>query len=71
MTERTTQLEAALSAQTALIEEAPAEIARYLSKEIESPEFVTRLIRLPDGPQQREAPRIAREALGDDFWNNA
>jgi hypothetical protein len=38
--ERAIQLESALSAQAALIEEAQAEIARYLSKEMESPEFV-------------------------------
>jgi len=71
MTERTTQLEATLSAQSALIEQAQAEIARYLSKEIESPEFIDRIIRLLDGPQQREALRLAREALGEDFGNNA
>jgi hypothetical protein len=69
--ERAIQLEAALSAQAALIEEAQAEIARYLSKKMESPEFVNKLIRLLDGPSQREAQRLAREALGEDFGNNA
>jgi hypothetical protein len=37
MTERVTQLQAALSAQKALLGEAQAEIARSLSKERESP----------------------------------
>jgi hypothetical protein len=69
--ERTIQLETALSAQSALIEEAQAEIARYLSKQMESWEFVDRLIRLLDGPRQREAKRLAQEALGQDFGNNA
>ena len=64
--DRTVQL-----AQASLIGEAQAEITRYLSKEIESPMLVDRLIRLFDGPQQREAQRLAREALGEDFGNNA
>jgi hypothetical protein len=71
ITERNTQLEAALSAQSALIEEAQAEIINYLSGQIGSPEFIDRIISLFDGPQQREALRIAREALGEDFGNNA
>jgi hypothetical protein len=71
MTERTTQLEAALSAQSALIEEAQAEIINHLSGQIGSPEFIDRIIHLFDGPQQREALRLAREALGEDFGNNA
>jgi len=71
MTERTTQLEAALSAQSALIEEAQAEIINYLSGQTGPPEFIDRIIRLLDGPQQREALRLAREALGEDFGNNA
>jgi hypothetical protein len=29
------------------------------------------LIRLLDGPQRREAQRLANEALGEDFGNNA
>ncbi len=33
--------------------------------------LVDRLIRLFDGPQQREAQRLAHEALGEDFGNNA
>jgi hypothetical protein len=64
MTERIAQLEAALSAQSALFEEAQAEIARYLSKEMEAPEFVNRLIQLLDGPQQREAQTCDRDVGG-------
>jgi hypothetical protein len=71
MTDRERQLESALGAQVALIGEAQAEITRYLSKEIEAPALVDRLIRLLDGPQQREAQRLAQEALGEDFGNNA
>jgi hypothetical protein len=40
-------------------------------KEIESAALVDRLIRLLDGPRQREARRLVREALGEDFGNNA
>jgi hypothetical protein len=58
------ELEAAIRAQGALIVEAQREIERYLTKEIESADLVNRLIRLFDGPDQREAARLAREALG-------
>ena len=66
MTVRTEQLEPAIRAQGALIAEAQREVERYLAKEIESAELVDRLIRILDGPEQREAQRLAREALGDD-----
>ena len=69
MTDRLAQLESAFRAQNALIVEAQAEIARYLTKEIESAELVDRLIRLLDGQQQRQpqqrgalAERIAAAA---------
>jgi hypothetical protein len=65
MTDRTAELEAALRAQDVLIVEAQAEITNYLSKEIEAPEFVNRIIRLFDGPEQREAQRLTREVLAD------
>jgi hypothetical protein len=71
MMDRTEQLESALRANYALIAEAQAEMTRYLSKGIESAEFVDRLLKLLDGPQQREAQRLTREALGEDFGNNA
>jgi hypothetical protein len=65
MTGRTELLEPAIRAQGALIVEAQREIERYLTKEIEAPELVNGIIRLFDGPDQREAARLAREALGE------
>ena len=55
----------ALVAEDALILEVQAEVARYLSKEFEAAELVNRLIRLLDGPDQRRAQRLAREALAE------
>jgi hypothetical protein len=55
----------ALVAEDALIVEAQAEVTRYLSKEFEAAELVNRLIRLVDGPDQRRAQRLAREALAE------
>ena len=63
MTGRTEQLEPAFRAQNALISEAQAEITRYLTKEIEAPALVDRLLALLDGPQQREAKELADRAL--------
>jgi hypothetical protein len=71
MTRLETKLAATLRAQAALIGEAQAEITRYLSKEIESPALVDRLILLLDDLQQREAQRLATEAPREDFGNNA
>jgi CheY-like chemotaxis protein len=62
MTDRLAQLESAFRAQNALIVEAQAEITRYLTKEIESAELIDRLIRLLDGPQQRQPQQLARRA---------
>ena len=45
--------------------EAQAEITRYLTKEIESAELVDRVIRLLDGPQQRQAQQLTRDALAE------
>jgi hypothetical protein len=63
MTSRETQLEAAVRAQDALIVQAQMEVERYLSKQFEAAELVDRLIRILDGSQQREAQRLARQAL--------
>jgi DNA-binding response OmpR family regulator len=71
MTDRTVELEAALRANYALIVEAQEEVERYLTKQFEAAELVNRLIRVLDGEKQREAQRVAREALGEDFGNNA
>ena len=71
MNDRTAELEAAVRAQDALIAEAQRLLTSYLSKEIESPALLDSLLRLFDGPRQREAQRLSREALGEDFGNNA
>ena len=65
MSDRTAELEAAIRAQETLINEAQEEITNYLAKEIEARVFVDRIIRLFDGPQQREAKRWVREALAN------
>ncbi|HEY1887425.1 MAG TPA: hypothetical protein VGG86_15505 [Roseiarcus sp.] len=71
MNDRTAELEAAIRAQDALIAGAQDLLTRYLSKEIEAPALINDLFILLDGPQQREAQRLAREALGEDFGNNS
>jgi hypothetical protein len=71
MTDRTTELEAAVRAQGALIAEAQRLLTRYLAKQTESAELINNLVTLLDGPRQREAQRLVREALGEDFGNNA
>jgi hypothetical protein len=55
----------ALVAEDALIVEAQAEVKRYLAKEFDAAELVNRIIRLLDGPDQRRAQRLAREALAE------
>jgi DNA-binding response OmpR family regulator len=55
----------ALAAEDALIVEAQAEVERYLAKEFEAAELANRIIRLLDGPDQRRAQRLAREALAE------
>jgi hypothetical protein len=66
MTDPTVHLRLALRANLALIVEAQAEITRYHTKEIEAAELVDRMIRLFDGPAQREGQRLAQEALAED-----
>ena len=63
MTDRTAQLESALLAQSALIFEAQSLLT--VAKDLESSALIDRLLRLLDGPQQREAQRFVREALGE------
>ena len=46
-------------------------LTRSLAKEIEAPALINDLFMLLDVPQQREAQRLAREAMGEDFGNNA
>jgi hypothetical protein len=64
------ELEAAARAQDALIAGAQGLLTNSLAKEIEAPALIDGLLRLLDGPQQREAQRLAREAMGEDFGNN-
>jgi len=66
MNDRIAELESAVRWQAALIREAQAEIANHLSGEIGALELIERIIRLFDGPRQREVQRRAREALGDE-----
>jgi hypothetical protein len=70
MTDRTAELESAIRAQDALIAGAQKLLTDYFSKG-NRPALIDRLLKLLDGPQQREAQRLAREAIGEDFGNNA
>jgi hypothetical protein len=46
-------------------------VAAYVAPESERATIINELISLFDGPEQREAQRLALEALGQDFGNNA
>jgi hypothetical protein len=70
MNDRLAELESAIRAQATLICDAQVEITNYLSGEIGSPEFVSRVIGLFDSPRQRAVQRRAREALGDEDPGN-
>jgi hypothetical protein len=65
MSDRIVEFGSALRAQAGLISQAQELLTRYLSKEIESPALIDDLLKLLDGPKQREAERLAREALGE------
>jgi hypothetical protein len=72
MTDRTTELEAAVRAQDALIAEAQRLLADGLRSDgLSRDTLITQLRNLLEGPRQREAQRLVREALGEDFGNNA
>jgi hypothetical protein len=71
ITPRETQLNAALAANVALRVQAERLIAAYVAPECDRPAIINELIALFDGPEQREAQRLAAEALGEDFGNNA
>jgi hypothetical protein len=72
MDDRTAELEAAIRAQDAVIAEAQRLLADGrrpggLSRDA----LIDELRKLFDGPRQRDAQRLSREALGEDFGNNA
>jgi hypothetical protein len=70
--DRTAELEAAIRAQDALIAEAQRLLADALRPGCLSRDaLIDQLRKLFDGPRQREAQRVSREALGEDFGNNA
>jgi hypothetical protein len=54
-----------------LIVAAQGLLTRYLAKQIEAPALIDSVLKLFDGAEQREAQRLAHEALGEDFSNNA
>jgi hypothetical protein len=70
--DRTAELEAAIRAQDAVIAEAQRLLADCLrAGGLSRDALINELRKLLDGPQQREAQRLSREALGEDFGNNA
>ena len=62
---RETQLKAALPANAAIRVQAERLIAAYVAPESDRPAIINELIALFDGPAQREAERLAAEALGE------
>lgn len=65
MIPRETKLKAALDAHVALRIEAERLIAAYVAPESNRPAIINELITLFDSPAQREAKRLAEEALGE------
>jgi hypothetical protein len=60
MSDRTAEFEAAIRAQAGLISEAQELLTHFLAKQIEAPALIEGLPKLLDGPEQREADRLAR-----------
>ena len=71
MNDRTAELEAAIRVNVALRVRAERLIAAYVSPKSDRAAIINELITLFDGPAQREAQRLASEAFGEDFGNNA
>jgi hypothetical protein len=63
--DRTAKLEAALRVNAALRVQAERLIAAYVAPESNRGAIINELIALFDGPAQREADRLATEALGE------
>jgi hypothetical protein len=71
MTDRAAELEAA-GAQDKLIAEAQRLLKAYVeTKRVHPDAVINDLLWLFDGPRQRETQRLVRDALGEDFGNNA
>jgi hypothetical protein len=64
MVDRIAKLEAALRVNAALLVHARRLIAAYMAPESNKAAIISELIRLLDGPAQREAKRLADVALG-------
>jgi hypothetical protein len=72
MTDRTAELEAAVRAQDGLIAEAQRLLADgQRANGLNRDTLITQLRALLEGPRQREAQRLAPEALGEDPGNIA
>jgi hypothetical protein len=71
MTPLEIKLTDAVRANAKLREQAEELIAAYIEPESDRAARIDDLIRLFDGPEQREAKRLAQLALGEDFGNNA
>jgi hypothetical protein len=65
ITPRETQLRTALAANVALRVQAERLIAAYIEPNSVRPAVINELITLLDGPQQREAQKLAAEVLGE------
>ncbi len=72
MDDRIVELEAAVRAQDALIGE-PQRLLSDCARPggLSRDALIDALRKLFDGPRQSEAQRLSREALGEDFGNNA
>jgi len=72
MTDRTAELEAAVRAQDTLIAEAQRLLTDSLRPGgLSRDALIDELRKLLDGPRQRDVQLLSREALGEDFGNNA
>ena len=72
MNDRSAALNAAVRAQGELIAEAQRLLTAYVeAKRVHPDAVINDLLWLLDGPRQRAAQRLVREALGDDRGNVA